>query len=124
MTGKYNQFSWGWDDAELGGLGYADWDATFPPTVIGGATVPYSANRLLYETMRDDANNKFNKAGNMLMVVLANHVVSAVEAYLTTKIRNEHSSSDPEFSRLNLKTTLKSTYSWRDTPYFSVGYKF
>ena len=124
MTGKYDQFSWGWDDAELNGLKYEDWDALFPPTVIEDATVPASANRLSYETMRDNANNEFNKANNMLMVVFANHLISAVEAYLSTKKRNKSDSFDPEFSRLKVETNIKSTYSWRDTPYLSVGYKF
>jgi len=69
MTGKYDQFSWGWDDAMIDSLGYADWDSTFPPTVVGGATVPNSTRRLLYETMRNDANKKFSKANKMLMLL-------------------------------------------------------
>ncbi len=124
MTGKYDQFSWGWDDAELDSLKYKDWDASFPPTVIGDSTVPTSVNRLSYETMRNDANKKFDKANKMLMMVFANHLISAVEAFLSTKKRNESSSYDPEFSRLNVETNIKSTYGWRDTPYLSVGYKF
>ncbi len=124
MTGKYDQFSWGWDDADLNGLGYADWDSTFPTAVVGGATIPNSPRRLLYETMRNEANKKFSKANKMLMMVFANHLISAVEAFLSTKKRNESSSYDPEFSRLKVETSLKSTYGWRDTPYLSVGYKF
>ncbi|MEE8403926.1 MAG: hypothetical protein V3S17_00890, partial [candidate division Zixibacteria bacterium] len=38
MTGKYDQFSWGWDDAKLNGLTYADWDPTFPTAVVGDTT--------------------------------------------------------------------------------------
>lgn len=124
MTGKYDQFSWGWDDADLSGLGYADWDSTFPTAVVGGATVPNSTRRLLYETMRNEANKKFSRANKMLMIVFANHLISAVEAFLSTKKQNESSSYDPEFSRLKVETSLKSTYGWRDTPYLSVGYKF
>lgn len=124
MTGKYDQFSWGWDDAKLNGLTYANWDSTFPTAVVGGTTVPNSARRLLYETMRNDANKKFDKANKMLMMVFANHLISAVEAFLSTKKRNESNSFDPEFSRLKVETNIKSTYGWRDTPYLSVGYKF
>ena len=124
MTGKYDQFSWGWDDADLNGLGYADWDSTFPTAVVGGSTIPNSPRRLLYETMRNESNKKFSKANKMLMMVFANHLISAVEAFLSTKKRNESSSYDPEFSRLKVETSLKSTYGWRDTPYLSVGYKF
>ncbi len=124
MTGKYDQFSWGWDDADLNGLGYADWDSTFPTAVVGGATVPNSTRRLLYETMRNEANKKFSRANKMLMMVFANHLISAVEAFLSTKKRNESNSFDPEFSRLKVETNIKSTYGWRDTPYLSVGYKF
>ena len=124
MTGKYDQFSWGWDDADLNGQVYADWNTNPPIAVIGDTTVPTSARRLLYETMRFDANKKFDKANKMLMMVFANHLISAVEAFLSTKKRNESNSFDPEFSRLNVETNIKSTYGWRDTPYLSVGYKF
>ncbi|MCH7946287.1 MAG: hypothetical protein IIC66_00645, partial [candidate division Zixibacteria bacterium] len=103
---------------------YADWDSTFPTAVVGGSTIPSSPRRLLYETMRNESNKKFSKANKMLMMVFANHLISAVEAFLSTKKRNESSSYDPEFSRLKVETSLKSTYGWRDTPYLSVGYKF
>ena len=124
MSGKYDQFSWGWDDADLNGRGYADWDSTFPTAVVGGATVPNSPRRLLYETMRNDSNNKFDKANKMLMVVFVNHLISAVEAFLATKKRNKSNSFDPEFTRLKVETNIKSTYSWKDTPYLSIGYNF
>ena len=124
MTGKYDQFSWGWDDANIDSMFYENWDSTFPTAVVGGATVPNSTRRLLYETMRNEANKKFSRANKMLMMVFANHLISAVEAFLSTKKRNESNSFDPEFSRLKVETNIKSTYGWRDTPYLSVGYKF
>lgn len=124
MTGKYDQFSWGWDDAALAdgtvlsGISPED-------TVVGGATVPYSANRLHYETMRNDANNAYDRATRMIFVSMANRLVSAFEALFTTKSNNKklRAQSD-EFGRLKVKARLRSFYAKNDTPYITVTWKF
>lgn len=130
MTGKYDQFSWGWDDANLDGsvLG-TDFDSiTTPPTI--DQAVPTSANRDKYETMRDDANHEYKKAGRALVGVVANHIFSAFEAYFMTKHRNnqlpgaDRDNSKPFLSRLSVKPSLKSVYSRQDTPYVKVTYTF
>lgn len=128
MTGKYDQFAWGWDDAELNGLTHDDFDtsltSTFPPRITSPETKPYSANRLEYETMRDNANKKLDNANKMVMVALANHVVSAIEAFISTKSVNNKARKAGEFSSWKIKPTLKSYNSKRDTPYLKVTYKF
>ena len=127
MTGKYDQFAWGWDDATLNGLMHADFDTsatlTFP-RVIDSSTTPYSALRFQYEDMRNNANKKLDNADKMLMVALANHVISAVEAFITTKNKNGQVQKPGEFSNWKIKPTLKSYNSKRDTPYLKVTYKF
>jgi hypothetical protein len=74
--------------------------------------------------MRNDANNKLDDANKMIMVVLANHLISAVEAYITTKSRNGSAGKDGSFSDWKFKPSLKSYNERSDTPYMSVTYKF
>lgn len=121
MTGKYDQFAWGWDDAVLNG-------ETLGPSVqaiTGPATTPSSARRAFYETRRNDANNAFDRATRMIFVSMANRLISAFEAMFTTrainkKIRRENS----EFGNFRVSAKLKSYYTKRDTPYISLTYKF
>lgn len=127
MTGKYNQFAWGWDDATFNGMDHNDFDsaAGFPTAITSPTTTPYSPRRLLYENMRNEANKKLDNANKMLMVVVANHLISAVEAYITTKARNNSGGrSESGFSNLKINPSLKSYNERSDTPYMSVSYKF
>jgi hypothetical protein len=125
MTGKYDQFAWGWDDAVFG-LNHLG-DAGFKPHPITGPEfTPSSARRLYYENLRHDANNKFDKARAMVFGALVNHVVSAFEAFVTTKRHNhgpEKSKQDAFSSRLDVSARLKSVYSWNDTPSLKVTLK-
>lgn len=132
MTGKYDQFAWGWDDAELNGSMLSDYDSASPPPRVNTASnVPYSANRVHYEDLRDDANKKFDRARKMIVVAIVNRLVSSLEAYFVTKSRNERTEDD-EFggtspgllSRLKFNASLKSYHEKRDTPYVKVTYKF
>ena len=74
MTGKYDQFAWGWDDARVNDSSLIDFGSTVRP-VIGRHTK--TAHRFEYETMRNDANLKFDAADKWVIVSLANHVISA-----------------------------------------------
>jgi len=121
MTGKYDQFAWGWDDAVFDG------EVLGPgvQAITGPETTPYSANRLYYETRRDDANNSYDKATRMVIVACANRLISAFEALFTTKsINKEARRYSDEFGRVKLDTKLKSFNTWRDTPYVTLTYKF
>ena len=126
MTGKYNQFAWGWDDAMLGGNSIDDYSAgNPPPRITGESTTPYSAHRLTYEGMRNDANNKYDDATKMLFVVLANHVISAFEAYLTTKSHNNTvEKTSEEFSRVHVGAKMRSLRTRWDTPFVQLSFKF
>jgi len=121
MTGKYDQFAWGWDDAVLDG------EVLGPnvQAITGPEITPYSANRLFYETRRNDANNSYDKATRMVIVSFANRLFSAFEAFFATKsINAEARRQAQEFGRIKLDAKLKSFYSWRDTPCVTVTYKF
>jgi hypothetical protein len=65
--GKYNQFNVGWDDTDSGGHDARD-----------------SANREVYVRMRQDANDQYKTATMGVTVVLFNHILSAIDAGLTT----------------------------------------
>ena len=126
MTGKYNQFSWGWDDAVLDGRDLDSYSMSDPPdTVLGAETVPFSANRLHYETRRNDANNAYDRATRMIFVSMANRLISAFEALFTTRSNNRKLRAyDGEFGRIKVRTSLKSYYAKSDTPFITVTCKF
>ncbi len=130
MTGKYDQFAWGWDDAELEGRrwwenypeGTPEW---YPDKIITTSDVPYSQNRETYENMRGAANDEYSKSLRYVFVIMANHLVSAFEAYFTTKRHNNALRYEQEFAqRLDFDATVKSYHTWKDTPYLSFSFKF
>ncbi|PWB69919.1 hypothetical protein C3F09_09945 [candidate division GN15 bacterium] len=130
MTGKYDQFSWGWDDATLNGHGfqyYADTGA-FVRAVY--PDVPTSLNRNQYETMRYNANQKFSDARKMIMLALGNRLVSAFEAFISAKRSHNakpaggEGTGNPEFSHWKFSGRVKSVHARYDTPYLKVTYGF
>jgi hypothetical protein len=71
MIGKYAQFGGGWNDA--GGFTKAD--------VLGNNGIGnVSPQFLAYSKMRGDANSFYNIATTVSYIILANHVLSALEA--------------------------------------------
>jgi len=124
MTGKYNQFAWGWDDAEIGGLGMEEQPPPLLRITSDKSTIPISQNRETYQTMRGDANDKYDQAMQMVYVIMANHLISAFEAYFVTKSHNNRLRYEQEFARVKVKTGLRSYTSWKDTPYVTVTYAF
>jgi len=127
MTGKYNQFSWGWDDARLYDSTLADMIlAGGPPAITSPAVTPYSERRIAYEDMRGAANDKHRNADRLLAAVMLNHVASAFEAFFTTKRRNSSAGEKKtEFGgEWKITPSLKSYSEKYDTPYIKVTYKF
>lgn len=126
MTGKYDQFSWGWDDAELNGRTINDYSSIDPMPAVAGDNKPSSSNRLYYEQRRDDANTKYDQAKRMLMVAAFNHIFSAIEAMISANRINKQSGvgSDDEFSSWNINAKLKSYNTKRDTPFVSLAFRF
>ena len=127
MTGKYNQFAWGWDDARLNETGDNLSDLIQSGGVqraITDETTPHSDNRIIYEGMRDDANREFDKGRKMVFVVMGNHLVSAFEAFFATKRHNNQMKYDQTFSNVYVKPSFRSYNQWKDTPYMTLSYKF
>ncbi|HWR84132.1 MAG TPA: hypothetical protein VN285_12595 [Candidatus Deferrimicrobium sp.] len=127
MTGKYDQFAWGWDDAVLHDtLTLDSFSATDPPPRIrDDASTPYSANRFVYEDMRESANARYDRATRMIYVSIANRLLSAFEAYFAVKSRNNKIKRDTwGLERVKVRTDLKSYYSSLDTPFVTVACSF
>jgi len=126
MTGKYDQFSWGWDDAELNGLTLDDFGPDSPElAVTGPSTTPYSERRELYEEMRDDSNTKYDHARKMIVVSIVNRLISGVEAYISTRKHNEAlGPSDDAFGRLDVSAQMRSYHQPNDTPFLNLAWKF
>ena len=78
MIGKYSQFGGGWADAATfkgGGLLFT------PEDIIANKGIGnVSPEFLAYSKMRGDANNFYNIATTVSYVIVANHVLSALEA--------------------------------------------
>jgi len=124
MTGKYDQFAWGWDDAVLDNSTLNDYDSLNPPPKINEA-VPHSDRREAYEGKRDDANKRYDRATRMIFVSIANRLISAFEAYFVTKSRNSRIKRDTwDLTRLKVRTRLKSYHSYGDTPFVTFAYRF
>ncbi len=81
MIGKYEQFSYGWDD-------YME---------------PSSADREAYLNMRHDANDLLNKATYSAMFSLANHFLSAFDAAISVRRYNK---KGEKFGQIEVKTRL------------------
>jgi len=62
LIGKYNQYSYGWDDKNAGNY----WNV--------------SENFLYYSGQRGEANDFYNLADTMLNLIILNHVLSAIDA--------------------------------------------
>jgi hypothetical protein len=75
MIGKYPmQFGNAWDDARF------DYDYSGPSNI--------TSNNNYYMDMREESNRLYNVAQNALMVVMINHLVSAIDAGFTTRNYN------------------------------------
>ena len=129
MTGKYNQFAWGWDDATRDGLTLDQFHEANPTQlamrITGDSTTPYSARRFVYEGMRNDANSKYDRADKMIIVAIVNRLVSGFEAFFSArKINSRVAGGTSAFSRIDVDVSLKSYHARRDTPYMRMSYKF
>lgn len=127
MTGKYNQFAWGWRDAILDGKGWEHytWEGVdHPGRIVDSSTTPTSKNRDTYEDMRHHTNSVYSKSMNFVFAIMGNHLISAFEAYFVTKHHNNVLRHEQEFARVKVETQLRSYSAWKDTPYVTISYKF
>ncbi len=90
MIGKYNQFSMGWTDSNYDDNG-----------------------RFHYETMRDKSNQFYIKGSNCAMVILANHLFSALDAAWTIRNYNRKIESKVRMSLRNIHQEQTPFVSWQ-----------
>ncbi len=80
MIGKYDQFVFGWDDSEPSVVDLQrnpDLLQEYPPDSLKNV---YSSNREEYMDMRYDSNKYLKRAGWCVGALLANHILSAIDA--------------------------------------------
>lgn len=122
MTGKYDQFAWGWDDATVNDSSLLVFGDSVRPAI--GPDIPKSPRRFEYETMRHNANLKFDAADKWVIVSLANHVISAFEAMISARNKNKGRASGGEFGRITVRADLRSYTTVDDTPYLHCAISF
>lgn len=109
--GKYDQFVWGWDDLQQ----------IESPVNSSTPEVSFtSAERNVYVHMREDANQKYDHARASAIVVIANHLVSAVEAAFAAKRHNQQAEHAQNFQVDVKMVNLEDT----PTPWVRVAYSF
>jgi hypothetical protein len=79
LIGKYQQFNQGWDDA-------------MDPNFTYGKKV--TANLLFYSQMRGLANDYYYKAKTAAVIIVANHILSAADAYFSARAINSKLSAE------------------------------
>lgn len=99
-AGKYDQFKWGWTD------------------YVGIELTP---NRSSYLSERRKANDLYGKATTFAMVSLANHVISAFEAAISTRSYNR---KGEKFAEASLKMRLSTDEDGNIIPKATVTIKF
>lgn len=109
MIGKYQQFNPGWSDYS---------DANYPPD---GYTYPDPVTPTFtwYANERGKANDYYNTASTAVIILVANHVLSAVEAALAANSYNK--------SLLQANVSLESTnvgYHREYYPKLNLSYNF
>ncbi|HEY3294339.1 MAG TPA: hypothetical protein VGL38_02775 [bacterium] len=99
MIGKYFlQFGWGWKDTYNSGIGWTDagranWaDPAAGQTPDNTATIAFDGGSAMffhYRDMRGLANSYYNKGNTAMEIVLANHILSALDAAFAVRSANK-----------------------------------
>jgi hypothetical protein len=112
MIGKYDQFRGGWDD-------YWENRALYDDTT-NNPLIP-SPNRDYYNRLRGDANDLLDKANAFIIVSLANHLLSAVDAAISANRHNKSQSGD---SWMTVRAEMKKYSATREIPILIFSFKF
>jgi hypothetical protein len=94
LISKYYQYGPGWNDFSDRYQLY--WDGSGMPE-----------NFILGAQMAEDFNDSYRLAGNMVSFLILNHVVSAFDAYLTVKMKNQKLEADTNLLNPHRTVTLK-----------------
>lgn len=113
-----DRFVFGWDDWEGAGSGSPyDWTTWDPDSEIPEAIETRTVHRLIYKSMRNEANEAYSSADKFAWIMLIGRVVSVVDALILTRIHNSQIASLG--SNMNLSFQVKSITG----PAFRVGVK-
>lgn len=91
MIGKYPQFNPGWDDFDSGSLF----------TYTNSHKDPVTAHFDYYSRLRGKANSFYNVASKAVIVVIANHFISAINAAWSTSRYNKNLKSNVSIEKIN-----------------------
>ncbi|MBN1638183.1 MAG: hypothetical protein JW866_04395 [Ignavibacteriales bacterium] len=89
MIGKYSQFNPGWDDFDLSNTTYK-----YPD--------PVTQNFSYYSGLRGKANDYYGVAQTAVIVIVANHIISALDAAWTTSSYNKNLQISAEIDKIIL----------------------
>jgi hypothetical protein len=89
LIGKYPQFNVGWDD-----FGNEN-----TPFVYGD---PLTSNFLYYSSERGKANDYYNVAAKAVLIVIVNHILSAVDAALSATSFNKEIEAHASLEKTNI----------------------
>lgn len=94
LISKYYQYGPGWND--FSAQYQLNWDGSgMPDNFIFGAR------------LANDFNDSYRLAGNMVSFLILNHIVSAFDAYLTVKIKNQKLETETNLLNPHRTFTLK-----------------
>lgn len=103
LISKYYQYGAGWNDFGQDRNGNTldsryrlNWD---------GSDMPF--NFIRGATLAEDFNDSYRLAGNMVSLIILNHIVSAFDAFLTVKIKNKRLEADTNFLNPQQTFSLK-----------------
>lgn len=99
MVGKYYMFFHGWKHSSMNGIKVGD-------TRVGNTTPEYMLN---YYDERDKMNLAYKKAKWAITAVIANHVISGIEAFISAKRRLKVTSSSLTYQN-EIIQTMRVTY--------------
>lgn len=84
LISKYYQYGPGWSD--FGNQYQLEWDGSgMPDNFMRGAS------------LAEQFNNSYRVAGNMVSLIILNHIVSAFDAFLTVKLKNKRLEANSNF---------------------------
>lgn len=93
MIGKYPQYSQGWNDSKFAKGEYL---------IAGEYYFDTKGNFIKYSQMRGKANDYYNVADKALVVTITNHIISAIDAIITTNKNNSRFSAKASLEMIGI----------------------
>ncbi len=93
MIGKYPQYSQGWNDSKFSRGEYS---------IAGEYYFDTKGNFIRYSQMRGEANDYYNIADKALIVTITNHLISFVDAILTTNNLNSKVKANTSLEKVGI----------------------